>query len=435
MSASRSFESAELDLLRSLIQPVADRLAERGHGLFFVGGIVRDLLLASRAASDGDLDTPALNADFSDIDLTTDARPKAIKAALSGSAHSMWTQGERFGTIGATIGDHAFEITTHRAESYDEASRKPVVTFGDDLETDLSRRDFTINAMAIDVTSGGLVDPYGGQADLESRRLRTPLDPAISFTDDPLRMLRAARFIPRFDLTVSAEVETSARELCSRLSIVSGERIHDEIEKLLALPTPGAGLRFLAATGLLSQIGLSTAGPRLDEIAELSTARARRAGLLLELDDDHIQSFLSALRYSNADKRSTKRVVVAVRRMADTERTAPLEPLLRELATSSGDESLDDIVELAPLAGVDPETVAATRTALDRLRAIEDLDDRTPPLEGTEVMELLGVDAGPEVGAALRHLESLRLAGGPLSADDARAALTSWAVATKGEPS
>lgn len=406
-------ESQELDALRVLIGPVADRLRANGHQLYFVGGVVRDLMLGADQAFD--------------VDLTTDARPPAIKDALQASASALWTQGERFGTIGARIGDTAVEITTHRAESYDEASRKPVVHFGDDLVTDLSRRDFTINAMAINVSTGELIDPYGGEVDLAERRLRTPLDPEVSFTDDPLRMLRAARFIPRFGLSATAELTATAAALCERLAIVSGERIHDELGKLLQLPTPAAGLSFLSETGLLDQVGLG--GASADAVAALPTASARRAGLLLHLDDDGVVDFLQKLRYSNADRRMTVRTLEAARTLAAVDDPEALPRALRLAATRVGDAGLDDAVALLPLLGVvDATSVVATLVAL---RASEDLDDRTPPLEGNEIMELLGVPAGPAIGDALAHLESLRLERGPLSRDEARAEVVRWA----GEPS
>lgn len=409
-------ESSELEALRVLITPTADLLRADGHQLYFVGGIVRDLILGG--------------GDFSDVDLTTDARPKAIKAALRGSADALWTQGERFGTIGAMIGEHAFEITTHRAESYDEASRKPVVSFGDDLPTDLSRRDFTMNSMAIDVATGELVDPYGGRSDLAARQLRTPLDPEISFADDPLRMLRAARFIPRFDLTAAPELVATALALRERMTIVSGERIHDELAKLLKLPTPLGGLRFLAETGLLNQIGLGSSGDSLEAVAALPSASARRAGLLLEMSEDEVATFLQALRFSNADRRMTTRTLVGSRRLA---RTAALDfhkvaPELRAVAALVGTDALEDVVALLPLLEASEERTFAIRQALNELNAREDLDDRTPPLEGNEIMQLLGVPAGPAIGEALAHLESLRLEGGPLSADQARVELRRWAA-------
>ena len=422
-------ESEELAELRSLITPTAERLSAGGYRLFFVGGIVRDLILAADGVT---------GVDFSDVDLTTDARPKAIKAAVGPSAEATWTQGERFGTIGAMIGDHAFEITTHRAESYDETSRKPVVRFGDDLEVDLSRRDFTINAMAIEVTTRHLWDPHGGRDDLGARRLRTPLDPSISFTDDPLRMLRAARFIPRFGLVPDPELMAAARDLRDRLGIVSGERIHDELEKLLELEDPSAGLSFLLETGLLEQLGLGAAGPSLAHIAAASTARARRAGLLFTMDRAAAHSFLEALRYSNLDRRSTERVLSGVRQVVDAweSTSAPhddgrrLDPLLRSIAALNGDDAIDDVAELLPLAGFDPPAIAAFRAAVTDLRGREDLDDRSIPLDGAEIMQLLGISPGPAVGEAVSHLEKCRLDRGPLTAEEARAELRLWAPET-----
>ena len=405
-------ESSELDALRTLIRPTAQRLDAAGHRLYFVGGIVRDLLLGG--------------GDFSDVDLTTDARPKVIKAALKDSAEALWTQGERFGTIGAAIGAHAFEITTHRAEVYDETSRKPVVSFGDDLETDLSRRDFTINAMAIDVSTGELIDPYGGQADLAERRLATPLDPEISFSDDPLRMLRAARFIPRFDLVAAPELVSTATALAERLTIVSGERIHDELGKLLALPAPAQGLMFLAETSLLDQIGLGSATGSLDAIAALPTPSARRAGLLVAMDDSAIAGFLQALRFSKADRKATTRTLEGARQLAGA--AAPAAVDLRTVAARVGDAAMDDVVSLLLMFDA-PDTHAATVVELlADLRSREDLDDATPPLTGKEIMELLGVPAGPAIGEAIAQLESVRLRQGPLSADNARAELLDWAA-------
>ncbi len=416
---TESVATQEFERLRVLIEPTASRLKAKGHSLFFVGGIVRDLLLAA------DGEGPA---DFSDVDLTTDARPRAIKTAISSSAESIWTQGERFGTIGAMVGDHAFEITTHRAESYDPMSRKPVVSFGDDLETDLSRRDFTINAMAIDVSTGELSDPFGGRADLWAHRLRTPLDPETSFTDDPLRMLRAARFIPRFGLVASPNVLVAAIALGDRLSIVSGERIHDELEKLLALPSPASGLHFLLEAGLLSQLGLVSAAGVLDRIAALPSARARRTGLLLALAEADVLTFLESLRYSNAHRHSTKRLLAGARLLASSWTSEPSESLLRRVAVSAGSGAMEDVVALASLAGLDEVDVDSCLDALAGLREAEDLDDHSSPLEGAEIMRLLGIPSGPAVGDAVRFLERLRIERGPLTADEARAELSGWAA-------
>src|SRR5680860_1841033 len=225
------------------LAPLAERFESAGHRLYLVGGTVRDLLMDAQ----GD--------DF-DLDLTTDARPDEIKACLAGWATALWTQGERFGTIGAKHGGRVFEITTFRAESYADDSRKPHVTYADDVETDLGRRDFTVNAMALELTGGGtptLVDPHGGAVDLLQGVLRTPLGPDISFSDDPLRMLRAARFIARFDLVPTEQLVAAVNDMASRLEIVSAERIRDEFDKLITVDHPASGLWFLYDTGLADQ--------------------------------------------------------------------------------------------------------------------------------------------------------------------------------------
>jgi poly(A) polymerase len=238
-----------LPVLRELA-PLADRFRGAGHRLYLVGGTVRDLFVGS-------------GRDDFDLDLTTDARPPDIKRCLDGWADAIWNQGEKFGTIGAQLRDGAtgrertYEITTFRAEAYSDDSRKPHVVFADDVEADLSRRDFTVNAMALELTGDGgapeLIDPFGGAADLASRVLRTPIGPEISFGDDPLRMLRAARFIAGYQLVPTPELVAAVREMAPRLEIVSAERIRDELDKLLVVDHPAAGLWFLVDNGLADQ--------------------------------------------------------------------------------------------------------------------------------------------------------------------------------------
>ena len=219
-------------------RPLAERFAAAGRRLYLVGGIVRDLLL------DRDLDRP-------DLDFTTDARPEETRAIAGPLAEAIWDQGERFGTIGVQHGGRTWEITTHRAEAYDPASRKPSVTFGDRVEDDLARRDFTVNAMALTLPDAVLVDPYDGVADLlVHHRLRTPLTPEESFGDDPLRMMRAARFIAGYGLKPDPALVEAAATMATRLEVVSAERIRDELHKLLAVDDPAAGLWFLHDTGL-----------------------------------------------------------------------------------------------------------------------------------------------------------------------------------------
>src|SRR5690606_16135745 len=238
---------------------------------YLVGGIVRDQLLARPLRDDAD------------IDLTTDARPPAIKALVAPLASAVWTQGERFGTIGCTIGGRSYEITTHRGEAYEPHSRKPVVAFADSITEDLSRRDFTVNAMAAEVPGGRLIDPFGGAADLSASRLATPLSPEASFGDDPLRMLRAARFIAGYGLDADGALVKAVRAMAERMSIGSAERRRDELDKLLTVDAPSRGLWFLVDTGLVAQVlsgfaarDLATVARAVDRVAALPVDRRLR---------------------------------------------------------------------------------------------------------------------------------------------------------------
>ncbi|MHB8505077.1 MAG: HD domain-containing protein, partial [Acidimicrobiales bacterium] len=220
--------------------PLASRFEADGRRLYLVGGVVRDAVL-------GRLDPTG------DLDFTTDASPDEIEALVADLADAVWTQGKRFGTIGVRLGERTLEITTHRAEAYHPDSRKPDVVFADAVEADLSRRDFTVNAMALSLPDLALVDPFDGVGDLAAGRLRTPLDPEVSFTDDPLRMLRAARFIAGYGLAPDPAVVEAVTALRSRLDIVSDERIRDELDKLVVVPRPGEGLWFTVRTGLAEE--------------------------------------------------------------------------------------------------------------------------------------------------------------------------------------
>ncbi|HYT37963.1 MAG TPA: CCA tRNA nucleotidyltransferase, partial [Acidimicrobiia bacterium] len=225
----------------SPLQDLARRFSAAGYRLHLVGGTVRDALLGVTKSD-------------SDYDLTTDARPDAVLELVRGWADHVWLQGQAYGTIGGAKGSFRVEITTFRAEVYRPDSRKPSVTFSDSLETDLSRRDFTVNAMAISLPEPKLADPYGGLDDLlVHKRLRTPLDPEVSFLDDPLRMMRAARFMAGLGLEPDPALVAAATDLAGRLEVVSAERIRDELTKLLLVDDPSAGLWFLAETGLADE--------------------------------------------------------------------------------------------------------------------------------------------------------------------------------------
>ncbi|NUR89062.1 MAG: CCA tRNA nucleotidyltransferase, partial [Nonomuraea sp.] len=219
------------DLFRK-IAPVADDLgrlfADRGHELALVGGPVRDILLGRTG---------------NDLDLTTDARPERVLDLVQGWADAVWTIGIDFGTVGLRKGGWQIEITTYRSESYDPKSRKPEVMYGDTLEADLQRRDFAVNAMAVRLPDHEFVDPYGGLTDLRAQLLRTPGAPEQSFGDDPLRMLRAARFASQLGFTVEPATLAAMTEMADRIEIVSAERIRDELDKLICGANPREGLR------------------------------------------------------------------------------------------------------------------------------------------------------------------------------------------------
>ncbi|WP_289231750.1 CCA tRNA nucleotidyltransferase [Barrientosiimonas endolithica] len=223
--------------------PVLTELGQRfgaaGHEIALVGGPVRDALLGR---------------DSSDLDLTTDARPEQIEPILADWADTTWDVGRDFGTIGARRRDVVVEVTTYRADAYAADSRKPVVAFGDNLDEDLVRRDFTINAMAMRLPDLTFVDPHGGLADLAARRLMTPSAPEISFSDDPLRMLRAARFAAQLGFEVAEPVRAAMTAMAERIEIVSAERVRDELVKLLLAPQPRDGLTLLVDTGLAEQV-------------------------------------------------------------------------------------------------------------------------------------------------------------------------------------
>lgn len=420
-----------LESLLPLLEPVATRFEAEGHRLYLVGGIVRDLLVTG-------------SVDDSDVDLTTDAHPSVIKRLVKPSASALWTQGERFGTIGARIGHRDVEITTHRAEQYDAESRKPVVDFGHDLHEDLSRRDFTVNAMAVSVPDGALHDPFGGQADLEDRVLRTPLSPTVSFTDDPLRMLRAARFLTRLDLRPTDDLVAAAGDMADRLDIVSVERVADELERLLAVADPSAGLLFLLTTGLLDHLIPQLppgAGPAAVALAAVPSPQpadatdcdlnlARRAGLVWPVAD--VGKALSRLRYSNTDRRATVDLVESVRWWVDGQHASAADG--RRLLDRVGADQLGTVTVLGRhLAAVfttpefdNPGGVSACLRLVDVIDALDAADDAGPydsPLSGTEVMELLGLNPGPEVGRARQLLKQRRLEIGPFSADEARRVL------------
>ena len=234
---ARMFDA--LDQLSPILDPLADLFAQRGFELALVGGSVRDALLGR---------------DMPDLDFTTDARPDDILAAIRGWADAHWDIGKQFGTIGLRKGDRLIEITTYRAEQYDPDSRKPVVAFGDTLDADLVRRDFTIGAMAVRLPGRVFVDPHGGLSDLAAGVIRTPGTPEDSFSDDPLRMMRGARFTSQLDFRVATEVRDAMTRMSDRIDIISAERVRDELVKLMTGLRPRAGIELLVETGICERI-------------------------------------------------------------------------------------------------------------------------------------------------------------------------------------
>ena len=397
--------------VREEARELAERFAAGGYRLYLVGGVVRDGLLGLP------LDTAY------DLDFTTDAQPKAVKSILEGWADTLWTQGERFGTIGARRGDRRVEITTHRSERYHPGSRKPVVVFADAIEADLSRRDFTINAMAVELPVGELVDPFDGAGDLAARRLRTPMDPEETFSDDPLRMLRAARFLAQFELNAEPALVDAMETMADRLSIVADERIRDELDRLLTLPDPGPGFELLFETGLAQRV----LGPVSDGSAALACLRqvgddpvTRLAALLADVGTPaDVRSALSERRATTAVSRAVFAILTAARRAVD--QPPQTLPELRRWVVAAGPHLHQAVIVATALGAV------GTLTAdVATLMAAEPDLCGPPVLNGQEIMALLGLEPGPEVGAAVEELHRHRLDSGPLSLEEAGNHLLNW---------
>jgi len=440
------------------VRPLADRFTSAGYAVYLVGGTVRDLLLGR-----------PLTRDF---DFTTDARPDDIERLLTGWADAVWTTGKRFGTIGAKRGDREYEITTHRAEAYVPDSRKPDVQFSDRVEPDLSRRDFTVNAMALRLPEPELIDPFGGAADLVAKRLRTPLAPEESFTDDPLRMLRAARFLSGYDLEPDADLVHAVEALHDRLEIVSAERIRDELDKLLVVERPGRGLWFLVDTGLASQFLPELPGLALEQdpihrhkdvlahtiaVVEKTSADKvlRLAALLHDIGKPKTRSFvpggrvtfhhhevvgarmardrLTALRYPHDEVEAVSRLVELHLRF-HTYKMGWTDAAVRRYVRDAG-EHLDRLNELTRCdcttrnerkAQALDRRMDALEARIAELRAKEELDRIRPDLDGNQVMRHLGLRPGRAVGEALAMLLELRLEEGPLEEEEAYRRLDAW---------
>ena len=404
------------------IEPLAAAFAGAGHRFFLVGGLVRDALLGHGLTGD--------------IDITTDAVPDRIAELAAGWADTVWDQGKRFGTIGARRGGTTVEITTHRAESYDSSSRKPYVRFSEDVATDLSRRDFTVNAMAIELPGWALLDPFDGSTDLADGVLRTPSPPEGLFADDPLRMLRAARFSAQLSLTAAPDLVAAVRSSRPRLAIVSRERIEAELTKLLALPQPSAGVRFLDETGLLGDLlppwrhaDAAVPAAALDDVADLGDRVALRWAILLGpvCDEAAATRCLSSLRCDTTTRKKVTAILRACRALEAAAASASAHDAAWRKATRQliADHEPELDATTASLAAWGHELREPFTTRLAELRAAEGTGLRRLPIDGHRVMELLGT-SGPAVGDALEWLRTQQIEHGPLDAEQARTLLVAW---------
>jgi poly(A) polymerase len=446
------------------VDPVAQELGERfreaGHQLYLVGGAVRDAILG--------------RATHTDLDLATSAPPQeTIRLLRAAGVDQLYLMGVKYGTIGARKDGRLLEITTFREEVYREENRKPVVTFASDIRTDLSRRDFTINAMAIRLPDGAFEDPFGGLKDLAAKRIDTPLEPEIAFTEDPLRMLRAARFAATLEMTPTSRVIEAIERMRERLSIVSAERIRDELDKLLLAEKPSLGLELVVETGLAEEFLPELLALRLEQdpvhkhkdvlrhtyaVVENTEPDLvlRLAALMHDFGKPKTRSItpegvqfhshdvvgarvaeerLRALRYPTEIVHAVRDLVWMHMRF-HTYGMGWTDGAVRRYVRDAG-PLLDRLNQLtrADCTTRNPQRAASLRALQDeleeriaRLAEEENLQALRPPLDGNEVMEHLALKPGREIGEALQYLMELRLERGPMEKDEAYRELDAWAT-------
>ena len=469
--SATSSPAASLLGLADALAPLTTRFAEAGHELALVGGPVRDIMLGRLGIAH-------------DLDLTTDARPERIEQLVRGWADHVWDVGMRFGTVGARKDDLTLELTTYRSESYGADSRKPEVTFGATLAGDLARRDFTVNAMAVRLPSLEFVDLHDGMRDLGDRILRTPIAPQESFGDDPLRMMRAARFVSQLGFTIAPDVLTAMCEMAARLEIVSAERIRDELSKLLLGARPRLGLAVLVETGLAAYVLPELPGLQLEidehhrhkdvyehslivmeQAIDLESSHEpasgpdlvlRLAALLHDIGKPKTRRFesdggvsfhhhevvgarmvrkrLTALRYPNEVVDDVAKLTELHLRFHGYGTGEWTDSAVRRYVRDAGDQ----ITRLHKLTRADCTTrnrkrAAALQAAYDGLEerievlaAQEELASIRPDIDGNRIMEILGIPPGREVGAAYDFMLELRLDRGPLDEDEAERELRAW---------
>ncbi|MHA5048072.1 CCA tRNA nucleotidyltransferase [Streptomyces sp. SD15] len=462
------------ELLR--VSPVADDLARRfqeaGFSLALVGGSVRDALLGRLG---------------NDLDFTTDARPEDVLKIVRPWADAVWEVGIAFGTVGAQKDAHVgdvqqsfqIEITTYRSEAYDRTSRKPEVSYGDSIEEDLVRRDFTVNAMAVALPEKEFIDPYGGRDDLAARVLRTPGTAEESFSDDPLRMMRAARFAAQLDFEVAPDVVAAMTDMAERIEIVSAERVRDELNKLVLSAYPRKGLTLLVDTGLADHVLPELPALRLERdehhrhkdvyehtLIVLEQAMAleesgpdltlRLAALLHDIGKPRTRRFerdgrvsfhhhevvgakmtkkrMTELKYSNDLVKDVSRLVELHLRFHGYGTGEWTDSAVRRYVRDAG-PLLDRLHKLtrSDCTTRNKRKAAALSSAYDgleeriaQLQEQEELDAIRPDLDGNQIMEILGIGPGPAIGQAYKFLLELRLENGPMEHDAAVTALKEW---------
>ncbi|MBM7508267.1 poly(A) polymerase [Nocardioides salarius] len=459
--------AAELDRIAPVIDELGRRFTEAGHEIALVGGPVRDAMLGRH---------------HNDLDLTTSARPEQTERLLKGWADAMWDMGRDFGTIGCRKGEWQVEITTYRSESYDPSSRNPDVAFGDTLAGDLGRRDFTVNAMAVRLPGREVEDPHGGVLDLAHRVLRTPGTPEDSFSDDPLRMMRAARFAAQLGFEVDESVVAAMSAMAGRIDIISAERVRDELVKLVMGPYPRRGLTLLVDTGLAELVlpelpalalerdehhrhkdvyehTLTVLEQAIDQEEERLGGPdlvSRLAALMHDVGKPRTRRFLDdgtvtfhhhdvvgakltrkrmkALRFSNDDIDAVSTLVELHLRFHGYGSGEWTDSAVRRYVRDAGDQ----LTRLHVLTRADSTTrnrrkaerLARTyddlEARIERLAEAEELGAMRPDLDGNQIMEILGVGPGREVGEAYRHLLELRMDEGPLGEERAREELLAW---------
>ena len=451
-----------------MVDELGRRFAAAGHELALVGGPVRDILLGRGSK---------------DLDFATSARPEAVEKLLAGWADHVWDIGKAFGTIGCRKGEWILEITTYRSESYDPISRKPEVSYGDNLDGDLSRRDFAMNAMAVRLPSHEFVDPYGGLADVAAKVIRTPGSPEDSFSDDPLRMMRAARFAAQLGFTPDPAVVAAMTAMAERITIVSAERVRDELIKLVCADHPRIGLDLLVSTGLADHVLPELPALRLErdehhrhkdvyehsltvleQAIELEPRLggtepdfiSRFAALIHDIGKPKTRKFeaggkvtfhhhdvvgaklakkrMKALRFSNEQIDQVGTLVELHLRFHGYGTGEWTDSAVRRYVRDAGDLlSRLHILTRADCTTRNKRKADALRAAYDdleeriaRLREQEELDSIRPDLDGNQIMQILGIGPGREVGEAYKFLMNLRMDEGPLGEDRAREELLSW---------